>query len=127
MRRRPSASRSFSRGLRRSLPFKAVFEDDGDTGYFYGLDTRNAEEPVLDALHIYDVETVSDRELPSRFQIVWTADGTKVALFVNEYSHAAFDFAARRGYCRTNFPPPLHSDFSSAGHEWDDSVAESFL
>jgi len=35
--------------------FSATFEDDGKTGYFYGLDMSLREMPILDALHIYDV------------------------------------------------------------------------
>jgi hypothetical protein len=110
-----------------SPPYEAVFEDDGETGYFYGLDTRNEKDPVLDALHVYNVADVTDRAISSRFQVVWTADGTKTALFVNDYPHAVFDFVARRGYCRTNFPPPASGGFSVEGHEWDEAVVECFL
>jgi hypothetical protein len=33
--------------------FGVIFEDDGETGYFYATDERNSE--ILDALHLYDV------------------------------------------------------------------------
>ena len=52
-----------------SSPYEAVFEDDGETGYFYGLDTRNEEDPIVDALHVYNVVDVVDRAIPSRFQV----------------------------------------------------------
>ena len=32
--------------------FAVIFEDDGETGYFYGLNLENKKQPVLDALHI---------------------------------------------------------------------------
>jgi hypothetical protein len=36
-------------------PFWVVFEDDGDTGYLYALDARRGDEdPIFDALHVYD-------------------------------------------------------------------------
>src|SRR3954454_5252312 len=36
-------------------PYQLVFVDDGDTGYVYVLDQRRGEQPILDALHIYNV------------------------------------------------------------------------
>ena len=108
-----------------STQYVAVFEDDGETGYFYGIDSTLAEQPILDALHVYNVNSVTDRDAPSRFQIVWSGDGMKVALYVNGYPHAAFDFVSRRGYCRTGFPPPSPG-FSSESHDWDDAVLRDF-
>lgn len=87
--------------------FAVVFEDDGETGYFYGLDTSRKENPILDALHIYNVSNVTDRHIPSKVQIIWSADGLKSALLINRCPHAIFDFQSKRGYCRTGFPPPV--------------------
>lgn len=108
-----------------SGPYSAVFEDDGETGYFYALDHRKQEQPILDALHIFNVDQVSDRHLPSLFQIVWSGDGLKVMLLINDYPHAVFDLEASRGFCRTGFPPPA-SDFSSEGHDWSDDALKHF-
>jgi hypothetical protein len=105
--------------------FSAVFEDDGDTGYLYGLDRTSEAQPILDALQIYNVENVTDRDRPSTAQLVWSADGMKVALFINDYAHAAFDFVKQRGYCRTGFPPPSRT-YSAEGHSWSDEVMEFF-
>ena len=105
--------------------FAVVFEDDSETGYFYGLDTLAEENPILDALHIYNVAAVSDKDKPSVAQIVWSEDGLKAALVINQYPHAVFDFAAERGYCRTNFPPP-DRNWTKFGHEWSDAVIELF-
>lgn len=107
-------------------PFVVVFEDDGETGYFYALDTSRADNPILDALHIYNVASVSDRDLPSTVQIVWSQDDRKAALLINKYPHAVFDFAAQRGYCRSGFPPPSSTGWTQHGHEWDDSAQELF-
>src|SRR5687767_11687122 len=46
-----------------STHFAVVFEDDGDTGYLYGLDLSKEENPIVDALQIYDVQAVTDRAL----------------------------------------------------------------
>jgi len=107
-------------------PFAVVFEDDGDTGYFYALDTSREGNPIVDALHIYNVAGVTDRHLPSTVQIIWSADDRKAALLINGYPHAVFDFAARRGYCRGGFPPPAPDSWTKHGHEWDDGVQELF-
>jgi hypothetical protein len=36
-----------------SVPLAVVFEDDGDTGYFYALELEDRDNPIVDALHIY--------------------------------------------------------------------------
>lgn len=105
--------------------FMVVFEDDGDTGYFYGLDSSRDGNPILDALHIYNVANVTDKHLPSNVQIVWSGDGNKSLLLINGYPHAAFNFVAKRGYCRTNFPPP-DKKWTQYSHEWSDGVLELF-
>ena len=107
-----------------STPYSAVFEDDGDTAYFCGLDTRQAEQPILDALHIYNGRDITDKTKPSIAQVVWSAAGLRVALFINDYPHAAFDFV-KRGYCRTGFPPPA-ATFSAEGHDWSDEILRFF-
>jgi hypothetical protein len=43
----------------------AVFEDDGQAGYLYALDMSAAGNPMQDALHIYNVMQIADREIPS--------------------------------------------------------------
>jgi hypothetical protein len=105
--------------------YAAVFEDDGRTGYFYGLDFSLIEQPIVDARHIYNVEQVADRSVPSTVQIAWSPDGLKTVLFVNKYPHAVIDFDARRSYCRTGFPPPSEK-WSAHDAAWDDKAAELF-
>lgn len=105
--------------------FMVIFEDDGDTGYLYGLDRGQEGNPILDALQIYNVVNVTDKHLPSQAQIVWSADGNKALFLINDYPHAAFDFIARRAYCRTNFPPP-DKKWTKYSHEWSDDVLSLF-
>src|ERR1700761_653135 len=86
--------------------FAVVFEDDTEMGYFYGFDTAQDTNTVLDAMQIYNAQEVTDRHLPSKLTIVWSADGLKAALLINDYPHAVFDFESKRGYCRMDSPPP---------------------
>ena len=102
-----------------------VFEDDGETGYLYGLDVTKSDNPICDALHIYNVASVAERAKPSQFQIVWSRDGLKAALLINDYPHAIFDFEANRGYCRTGFPP-ADRNWTSHTHDWDDAALGLF-
>jgi hypothetical protein len=108
-----------------SRALRVMFEDDGDTGYFYGLDFGQKENPIVDALHIYDVANVVDREQPSTAEILWSADGLKACLLINGYAHAVFDFESKRGYCRTGFPPP-DTKWTSSSHDWEDAALEHF-
>ena len=105
--------------------FGAVFEDDGETAYFYGMDFNSQSQPIVDARHIYNVAQVSDRSVPSVVHIVWTVDGLKAALMINNYPHAVIDFAARRSYCRTGFPKPS-DEWSEHDASWDDSATDLF-
>ena len=105
--------------------FAVVFEDDGNTGYFYALDATDTNQKILDALHIYNVDNVTDKDKSSIARIVWSATGEQAALLINDYPHAVFDFAAKRGYCRSGFPPPS-PNWSSGGHDWDDAAMAFF-
>ncbi|WP_241576366.1 DUF2251 domain-containing protein [Rosenbergiella collisarenosi] len=106
--------------------FAAVFEDDGNTGYFYALDESIAGNPIVDAVHIYNAEDISDGHIPSNVQIGWSEDSQKCVLLINGYPHGVFDFVGKNGYCRSGFPPPTNHEWSLSGHEWSDSVDDFF-
>jgi hypothetical protein len=106
--------------------WSAFFEDDGETGYLYAVDPERADNSILDAVHIYNVASVVDRQKPSVLSIVWSADESKCALLINDYPHAVFDFASKRGYCRTNFPNFQDSPeggWLKSDHSWLDEAA----
>lgn len=87
--------------------FAVVFEDDGQTGYFYALDTRNEQQPIATALHIYNVDNVTDAQLLGKIQICWHHQQDIAVLFINNYPHAAFHFGEKVGQSRNNgFPAP---------------------
>ena len=97
-----------------------VFEDDGATGYFYALELSQERQRVVDALHVYTVSQVVDRDVPSKIEIIWSSDGLHAALLINSHPKAIFDFAAHRGYCRLESPIPASGWTHS--HVWDDDV-----
>jgi hypothetical protein len=107
--------------------YVAVFEDDGDTGYFYALDPSLEGNPIQDAVHIYNVSNVSDRDKPSVVKIGWSTDSKKVVLLINGYPHAVFDFEAKRGFCRTGFPPPAaEGPWAGSSHAWSEEALQLF-
>ena len=88
--------------------FAVIFEDDNETGYFYGAeeDKETQDVRILDMVHIYDVESIPEMEREATLSIIWSTDWTRCALVLNNYCHAVFDFANQAGYNRNRFPPP---------------------
>jgi hypothetical protein len=82
----------------------AVFEDDGTTGYFYVVDQGGEDMEMLDALHIYDVADVTDKQEPVTAQIFWNEEENAVALILNGTCHALYDVKRQAGFCRNAFP-----------------------
>ena len=107
--------------------FSGVFEDDEETGYFYAYDRAAPEDArILDACLIYTVANVVDRDRTSEVEVIWTDDGLKAALLINDFAHAVIDFTARRAYCRTNFPPPTGSWRAEARDPWNEELLAVF-
>ena len=100
--------------------FAAVFEDDGETGYLYGVELQDGEQSILDALLLYNVDEVSADQVAVA-TVVWSDDGGRLALWLNGRKEAAFDFAKGRATCRSNFPPAT-GEFARS-HDWDPSIA----
>jgi hypothetical protein len=107
--------------------YHVVFEDDTQTGYFYALDT-NFENNIQDAVHIYNVKDIVDKNIPSEIIITWSEDGLKSILYINNYPHAIIDFENKKCYCRTGFPPKdKKSKWSSNGHEWNEEIYKEII
>jgi len=107
--------------------FAAVFEDDGDTGYFYAVDTSLSGQQIQDALHIYNTVDVSGWSIPSEVKIGWSTDSSKVVLLINGSPHAVFDFDSKRGYCLSGFPPTTpDGKWSKFDHTWSEDVLKLF-
>ena len=107
--------------------YATVFEDDGQTGYFYAVDTDVEDgNPVRDALLVYTVADVTDAALESTLEIGWSDDGQKALLLINDEPHAAFDFAQRQGWCLSGEPAPGPTGWSQAPRQWSDDVEALF-
>jgi hypothetical protein len=106
--------------------FGVVFEDDLNTGYFYAVN-RTHDSQIFDALHIYNVEDVVDKEKPCKIQIFWTDNGLIASLLINDYCHAIFDFNKRAGYCRNGFPE-CNSDWALiSDRELTDDLVDTLI
>jgi hypothetical protein len=108
-------------------PYAVVFEDNGDTGYFYAcaLGKKGVSE-ILDAVHIYNVKEVIDKDQPSEVKIGWSTNGLQVILLINDQPHAVFDFENQLGFCRTGFPPPGEGGWCKNDHKWKEEALKYF-
>ena len=106
-------------------PCAVLFEDDGDTGYFYAVERTSAGPEMLDALHIYNAEQ-DLRGVECRLELVWSSDGRKAGLRLNGTLWAAFDFEHEEGRCRSNFPPPGGRWQMAERPAWSDAVIRQF-
>jgi len=100
-----------------------VFEDDGDTAYFYALaPLASGKLELLDALHVYNAEA-DLRGTDIRLEIEWSDDSKLAGLRVNASLWALYDFGAETGWSRSNFPPPAGRwRMSEARPDWDDAL-----
>jgi hypothetical protein len=108
--------------------FATVFEDDGETGVFYAVDTDVEDgNPVQDALLVYVCADVSDGEMASALEIGWSDDGLKALLLINDAPHAAFDFARRQGWCLLALPEAaVNKAWSTGPRRWSEDVEGLF-
>jgi len=120
------------------VPWTVVFEDEGIAGYFYACDRSQPkhDESILDAMLIYNVGALaaSDQQLgrPTAERIAaveWSRDGQQAVLYLDGAAQALCDFAARRGYCRMNFPNFLGDQgdiWNRGSHAWSDAALHEF-
>ena len=104
---------------------QVVLEYDGETLYFYALDKENKENPILDALHIWQKDAEPD-ETPVKIQLIWSRDWEACALVMDGQCHAIFDFAAHGGYNVSEFPPPNDS-WTSGERKLTDEIIEQLF
>lgn len=91
-----------------SAPFLAVFEDDGETGYFYALTSGTDQGPtILDAVQVYVAPQPPGGDVADTLlRLVWSPDGERCGVLLDGELQAVFDFRARIGAARSGFPPP---------------------
>ena len=76
--------------------YSVVFKDNGETGYVYAMD-NGRPEPVLDALHLYNVDQFEKKHAKRTADIeIWASeDGLGTLVKLNGRDEAYFDFADR--------------------------------
>jgi hypothetical protein len=99
--------------------YGVVFEDDGETGYFYATD--EAHESILDALQLYDYGDAIQLQPGDEIYIVWHPELEKAGIFFGERFHAVFDFRNKKACCRTDLPPATPG-WVTGSHDWDPSM-----
>jgi len=121
-----------------AVPWTVVFEDEGVAGYFYACDRsqQTQEESILDAMLIYNVSALAasdaklERPVAERIATVeWSRDGLKAVLYLDGSAQALFDFGARCGYCRMDFPNFIANrgdTWRKSSHAWSDGVLREF-
>jgi hypothetical protein len=114
-----------------AAPWTVVFEDEGDVGYFYACDRSQAtdEARILDAVLIYNVSALKNPKSERLAAIEWSRDGMQAVLYLDGTAQALFDFEARQGHCRTNFPNFLSEKadrWRRSSHAWSDELLEQF-
>jgi hypothetical protein len=120
------------------VPWTVVFEDEGVAGYFYACDRSQQvhDHSILDAMLIYNVEALAasdaklERPTAERIATVeWSRNGLQAALYLDGAAQALFDFGARCGYCRMNFPNFLGDQgdtWRRDSHAWSDAALQQF-
>ena len=121
-----------------AVPWTVVFEDEGIAAYFYACDRsqQTHDESILDAMLIYNVGALAasdvelERPVAERIAAVeWSRDGLQAVLYLDGTPQALFDFAARRGYCRMDFPNFLSDrgdQWNRSAHAWSDRALQEF-
>ncbi len=114
-----------------AVPWTVVFEDEGIAGYFYACDRsrETQEEGILDAMLIYNVSSLQDREVQRLVAVEWTPDGERAALYLDGTAQALYDFRMHQGYCRLNFPNFLESRgdiWRRNSHAWSEEAVQQF-
>jgi hypothetical protein len=121
-----------------TVPWTVVFEDEGVAGYFYACDRSQTvhDHSILDAMLIYNVAALaaSDaalaRPVAERIATIeWSRDGLQAALYLDGSAQALFDFAARCGYCRMDFPNFLAEQgdtWRKSSHAWSENALRAF-
>lgn len=101
--------------------FGVVFEDDGETGYFYA--TNGTHSKIYDALHVYDRNETEAIQPGEQVFVVWNPFRKRAGLYFRNKFQAIFDFISHRGTCRNGFPPP-GIEWPQSGHNWDEKLTD---
>jgi hypothetical protein len=113
------------------VPWTVVFEDEGVAGYFYACDRsqETQDHAILDAMLIYNVSSLRDRETQRLAAVEWSRNGLQAVLYLDGTAQTLFDFGAQRGFCRTDFPNFVAEQgdtWLKTTHAWSDAELQRF-
>jgi hypothetical protein len=109
--------------------FGVVFEDDGETAYFYAVekDDQGQGLQVLDALHIYEAPLSGEiSPQSSKLAMLWSRNWMQCVLIIDARCHALYDFEGRGGYNINEFPPP-NSIWTTGERKLTDELLKRFF
>lgn len=103
--------------------YGAVFEDDGDTGYFYLLD----ENSIIDTLHVYNADEIADRDIPVNIVILANEPCTIFVLAINDVIFAIFDTEKKFGKNISAFPESSSDWVIDKNRELTDDIVANYF
>ena len=114
-----------------AVPWTAVFEDEGETGYFYACDRsqETQEHSIMDAMLIYNLSSLKEPDREYIASVQWSRDGQQCVLYIDGSAQALIDFARKQSFCRTNFPNFLEEQgetWRKNSHAWDEEALRRF-
>ena len=126
-----TAGRAFLLSDSPTAPWTVLFEDEGVAGYWYACDRsrEREEERILDAMLIYNVASLEDAARERLAAVEWSRDGQQAVLYLDGNAQAMFDFEARTGFCRSNFPNFVEGPgdrWHKASHAWNEAALQRF-
>jgi len=123
--------RAFLSSNSSTVPWTAVFEDEGPAGYLYACDRsqQTQEHSILDAMLIYNTSSLEEPTRERLAAVQWSRSGLQCVLYLDGTAQALIDFATNRSFCRSNFPNYLAEQgdrWRRDSHAWDDAVLSRF-
>ena len=88
--------------------YGVMFEDDGQTGYFYAT-TENFDR-ILDALHLYNKGDSNRPGENDQIYLVWNPRLQKAGIFYHNHFQAVVDFRNKLSCCGQAFLQALRMD-----------------
>lgn len=107
-------------------PYAGVFESDDDGAVFCAVSLSSDQDPeVDDVIEVFSKDEIGQISADSDIRIVWSKDGNKCGLIINDNFYAMFDFAKKEGHTRKPTSVP-ESGWTRVAFSWTDAIAEDF-
>ncbi|KQR93399.1 hypothetical protein ASG01_09430 [Chryseobacterium sp. Leaf180] len=107
-------------------PITVVFEDTGELGCFYAVNT-DLETEIFDEILIYKIQEGQIFSKTTKIQIYWTADYLKSLLYINYICEAVLDFQNNSMYARNPSLDKLLNTADSKLRTLNDQILNSII